>query len=63
MLSARSKHHNKIKEWMEETQNKYSTKHVEHYVNAGMSKKDAIKTAAKDRGVPKNDIYMHFVDK
>ena len=37
--------------------------HVEHYVNAGMSKKDAIKTAAKDRGVPKNDIYMHFVDK
>ena len=37
--------------------------HVEHYVNAGMSKKDAIKAAAKDRGVPKNDIYMHFVEK
>jgi len=36
--------------------------HVEHYVNAGMSKKDAIKSAAKDRGVPKNEIYMHFVD-
>lgn len=37
--------------------------HVEHYINAGMSKKDAIKAVAKDRGVPKNDIYMHFVDK
>ena len=37
--------------------------HVDHYVNAGMSKKDAIKATAKDRGVPKNDIYMHFVEK
>lgn len=35
--------------------------HVEHYINAGMSKKDAIKAVAKDRGVPKNDIYQHFV--
>ena len=37
--------------------------HVEHYVSSGMSKKDAIKATARDRGVPKNDIYMHFVDK
>ena len=37
--------------------------HVEYYVNSGMSKKDAIKATARDRGVPKNDIYMHFVDK
>ncbi len=36
--------------------------HVEHYISAGMSKKDAIKATARDRGVPKNDIYMHFVD-
>jgi len=35
--------------------------HVNHYINAGMSKKDAIKAVAKDRGVPKNDIYMMFV--
>ena len=35
--------------------------HVEHYISSGMSKKDAIKAAAKDRGVPKNDIYQHFV--
>ncbi len=34
--------------------------HVNHYINSGMSKKDAIKAAAKDRGVPKNDIYMFF---
>ena len=37
--------------------------HVEHYVGAGMSKKDAIKAVAHDRGVPKNDIYMVFVEK
>ncbi len=36
--------------------------HVEHYVSAGMSKKDAIKAVAKDRGVPKNDIYMLFTN-
>ncbi len=36
--------------------------HVEHYISIGMSKKDAIKAVAHDRGVPKNDIYMHFVD-
>ena len=35
--------------------------HVEHYISLGMSKKDAIKATAKDRGVPKNDIYMLFV--
>ncbi len=36
--------------------------HVEHYISLGMSKKDAIKATARDRSVPKNDIYMHFVD-
>ena len=35
--------------------------HVEHYIGTGMSQKDAIKATARDRGVPKNDIYMHFV--
>lgn len=35
--------------------------HVEHYIALGMSKKDAIKTVAHDRGVPKNDIYMEMV--
>ena len=36
--------------------------HVEYYINNGMSKKDAIKAVAKDRGVPKNDIYMMFTN-
>ena len=31
--------------------------HVQHYVDQGMSKSDAIKAAAKDRGVGKSDIY------
>ena len=35
--------------------------HVAHYIDLGMSQKDAIKATARDRGVPKNDIYMHFV--
>ena len=36
--------------------------HMEYYMSSGMSKKDAIKAVAKDRGVPKNDIYMMFVN-
>lgn len=35
--------------------------HVAHYIESGMSQKDAIKATAKDRGVPKNEIYMCFV--
>ena len=31
--------------------------HVSHYVSLGMSKMDAIKQAAKDRGVAKNEVY------
>lgn len=31
--------------------------HVEHYVNEGMSKMDAIKAAAKDRGISKSEMY------
>ena len=31
--------------------------HVQTYVDQGMSKKDAIKQAAVDRGVPKRDVY------
>ncbi len=31
--------------------------HVDHYVSLGMSENDAIKAAARDRGVPKNEIY------
>ncbi|MBE6686857.1 MAG: 16S rRNA (cytidine(1402)-2'-O)-methyltransferase [Ruminococcaceae bacterium] len=31
--------------------------HIDFYVTQGMKKMDAIKQTAKDRGVPKNDIY------
>lgn len=37
--------------------------HVNHYISLGMSQKDAIKTAARDRGVPKNEVYMVFAKK
>ena len=33
------------------------SEHVGHYTSLGMSKMDAIKQAAKDRGVAKNEIY------
>ena len=36
--------------------------HVAHYESQGMKRMDAIKAAAKDRGVPKNEIYMRFVN-
>ena len=35
-------------------------KQVELYINEGMSKMDAIKKTAKERGVSKNDIYKLF---
>lgn len=37
------------------------TEHVELYIAEGMSKTDAIKRAAKDRGVPKNVVYNEYV--
>ena len=40
------------------------SEHVEHYISAGLSKMDAVKACAKDRGVPKNEIYREVnVDK
>ena len=35
--------------------------HVAHYMAGGMSKMDAIKQAAKDRGVPKNEVYQQMI--
>lgn len=35
--------------------------HVEYYISLGESKMDAIKKTAKDRGVPKNDVYREMV--
>ena len=36
--------------------------HVEKYIADGMSKMDAIKKTAKDRGVPKSEIYDLMID-
>ena len=37
------------------------TEHVNHYRDSGMSKNDAIKLVAKERGVPKNTVYNEYV--
>ena len=36
--------------------------HVLHYVSSGMKKNDAIKSAAKDRKLTKNDVYQEVID-
>ena len=36
--------------------------HVERYIDKGMSKMDAIKAVAKERGVPKSTIYDIMID-
>ena len=36
--------------------------HVQHYIDSGLPKMDAIKQAARDRGVPKNEIYRQVID-
>ena len=35
--------------------------HVQYYIDGGMEKMDAIKQAAKDRGLPKNDVYQKLI--
>jgi len=37
--------------------------HVDYYINCGLSKMDAIKQTAKDRGVSKNEIYKQVAVK
>ncbi len=36
--------------------------HMDHYMNQGMSQKDAMKAVAKDRGVGKRDIYQQLLE-
>ena len=35
--------------------------HVEYYMNQGQSKKDAMKSVAKDRGMSKRDVYQELI--
>lgn len=34
--------------------------HVEEYINRGMDSKEAVKTAAKDRNIPKREVYNEY---
>ena len=36
--------------------------HIRHYMAAGLPKKEALKKAAKDRGVSKSDLYQYSLD-
>lgn len=36
--------------------------HMEHYLSQGMERKDAMKQVAKDRGLPKREIYKILLD-
>lgn len=35
--------------------------HMDHYLNQGLSKKDAMKMVAKDRGISKRDVYQELL--
>lgn len=36
--------------------------HINHYINLGYDKKDALKTVAKERGVSKSSLYKYTID-
>ena len=36
--------------------------HIKHYMDGGMDKKEAVKQAAKDRGIPKSEMYKFSID-
>ena len=38
-----------------------AAEHVQMYVDQGMDRKEVMKQAAKDRGVPKREIYNEIV--
>lgn len=38
------------------------TEHIQYYISQGLDKKEALKKAAKDRGVSKSDLYKFAID-
>lgn len=52
-----------LKEKQEEFQNLDLEEHMERYLSAGMSKKDAMKAVAADRGMSKRDIYQMLLSR
>ena len=57
VLEGTSEKQNDQNEWAELT----VPEHVRLYIAKGLSKNEAIKAAAKDRRVPKNDVYQEFL--
>lgn len=51
-----------LEEKQQEFKNMSLEEHFSFYEKQGFDKKDSIKKIAKDRGVPKNEIYMHFMN-
>ena len=51
-----------LEEKQQEFKNMSLEEHFSFYEKQGFDKKDIIKKIAKDRGVPKNEIYMHFMN-
>ncbi len=54
------------RELREEEQRKWTEltirEHVDHYLNQGMEKKDAMKQTAKDRGIGKREVYQALLE-
>ena len=36
--------------------------HMDLYLNQGIDRKEAMKRVAKDRGIPKRDVYRYLTD-
>lgn len=51
-----------IKESQEKWLSWALSEHMDHYMNQGMNKKEAMKAVADDRGVPKRDIYAMLLN-
>jgi 16S rRNA (cytidine1402-2'-O)-methyltransferase len=54
-----------FQEMVEESQEKWNEmpieEHMEHYVNQGIDKKEAMKLVAKDRGISKREVYSSLI--
>ena len=51
-----------IKEEQEAWEDLSIEDHIKKYIDEGLSKKESIKKVAKDRGVPKSEIYKHSLN-
>ena len=56
-----------LEEMEEEAQKKWEEmpleEHLEHYMEQGIDKKEAMKKVAKDRGISKRDVYQALLKK